>query len=79
MAKQSEYAKALDQYAKTRDFSLLNEESFSAGKHIMLIEEKAIAKAYKFAHKVAYENALFEKVELTDFWKDENGRTNKTR
>ncbi len=79
MTKQSQYAKALEEYAKTRDFSSFKQESFSKGMHIMLIEEEAIKRYFLKNEKAQKESSLLEKVELTDFWKIENGRTNKTR
>ena len=85
MAKQEDYANALEKYAeevindKNREFSQLLQENSRQQKHIMLIEEKKFKLAQKDIQKLEDEMALLEKVELIDYWILENGRTNKTR
>ena len=83
MEKQEEYAKALKEYEnqsdKNRNFSRVLEENLDKPKHIMLIEEKKFKSGLKFTQKLRKENALLEKVDLIDYWKLENGRTNKSR
>lgn len=85
MAKQEDYANALEKYSeevindKNREFSQLLQENSRQQKHIMLIEEKKFKPAQKDIQKLEDEMALLEKVELIDYWILENGRTNKTR
>lgn len=84
MAEQKDYAKALEKYAeevlndKNREISQLLQENSKPQEHIMLIEEKKFEYVQKCMKKLENENALLEKVDLIDYWKLENGRTNKT-
>ena len=79
------YVQELQNYAKNvekgenGEISSILQANFEAIGHIMLIEEKKIAK-FKMNLKLQKENALLEKVDLTDYWNIlEYGRANKTR
>jgi hypothetical protein len=54
--------------------------NFGAEKHNMVLEEENFRKFYNSDYlKLSDEFSLLEKIDLTDFWKCEYGRTNKKR